>query len=129
MKKTYSKPRLEKEQFMPQEYCTPCETTITLSSTARAYYDLNDDGNFDSGENRLPLDKNYRFISVYYLQRADNNGAVNQGHFYDSTDNPNVPANHSYTNSGLFGNKPFYRFYSPNLSVMIKNGQTYLNVS
>ena len=130
MKKTYSKPQLKTETFAPQEYCNPCTTTMTLDNTSHAYFDLNGDGNFDSGENTIPNDYNYKGIKVYYLQKAENQGAVNNNRWYDSTDSPTTPSGQSYT-SGYFstnGTKPFYRFRSgPTINII--EGRPYQNVS
>ena len=127
MKKTYSKPQLKTEKFTPQEYCNPCTTQMTLDTTSHAYFDLDGHGWVDSGENTIPYDYNYKGIKVYYLQKAENQGAVNNNRWFDSTDSPTTPPNPSYT-SGYFGTKPFYRFRSgPTINII--EGRPYQNVS
>ena len=124
MKKTYSKPQIKTEKFTPQEYCNPCTTPFNHQTTATAYYDLNRDGNFDSGAHTIPS-MNYKDIQIYYLQRATSNG--NSHDFVDYNGNVSVGNNQSY--SGIFKISGRNYTFRPGPTVNIVDGRLYMNAS
>lgn len=90
-KKQYNKPFMIKEGFHPSLYICNCTCTVTFRGTMHntVYYDSNDDGYYQSGENYtnignsrtvtidLTLNKELGYV---YIAKADNaNHGINTG--------------------------------------------------
>ena len=143
-KKTYSKPVMVKEKFVPQEYCEVCVSPGNEASFGNYnYVDFNNDGTWDSNESvGTSGSTTYTYegritVNVYKFER------YNRILFFGSWGNPNEDNVRQLNDSCPYGGQEFggesygflgeYRYrlntVSSGVTMLVSGNQIYNNFS
>jgi len=140
-KRIYRKPFMVKDNFLPQEYCAPCDKLLTDLHTNGIYldwYPYGTNGYYDYGSEYMntygklsgnPSDGVYKGVQTYKLLYSPySTGSINTNVAYELTHS------HDYTtsSSGFTVEGSSNRFKFSKLKVVdikIKNSHVYYNLS